>query len=155
MKAFPDSVKGQTKHPDYGCWTNMKDRCLNPRTKLFPWYGGRGIKIHQPWVDSFQSFITYMGNRPSGLYSIERIDNNDGYVPGNVRWATDKEQANNTRKCHWLRDQDGSMLTLSQLAERHGLNRKTITSRIRLGWPEDKLAVPCNTGKRNRNARSI
>jgi hypothetical protein len=78
----------------YAAWRGMKDRCLNPKDKGFPRYGGRGITVSRAWRDSFTTFLADMGECPDGL-SIERIDNDRGYEKGNCKWATPKEQANN------------------------------------------------------------
>lgn len=80
---------------EYLAWLHIKDRCLNPKDKKYPYYGGRGIKVHLPWVDSFIAFINDVGKKPSKKHSLDRINNDGNYEPGNVRWATIDQQNNN------------------------------------------------------------
>lgn len=90
-------IHGMRFSREYRSWQSMKQRCLNPNHIAYASYGGRGITIHTPWIDSFENFYKDMGDRPEG-YSIDRINNNDGYKPDNCKWSTHKEQSNNTRK---------------------------------------------------------
>jgi hypothetical protein len=85
----------------YRTWRNMKTRCYNPKCKYFKDYGGRGIAICEEWMNSFESFFAYVSQLPhfgEEGRSIDRINNNGNYEPGNVRWATAKEQRANQRK---------------------------------------------------------
>lgn len=83
--------------PEYKCWCHMIYRCENPKSKSFLNYGGRGIKVDPVWRKSFQSFLEHIGPRPSNKYSVERMENDGHYEPGNVRWATKAEQNRNKR----------------------------------------------------------
>lgn len=83
-------------HPLYGLWGAMKDRCLSPNNQNYKYYGGRGISIDPLWMD-FAVFVEDVGERPEGM-SLDRINNDGNYEPGNVRWATAKEQSLNSRK---------------------------------------------------------
>lgn len=88
---------GYPGHEEYAIYHKIKARCENPKTRSYHHYGGRGIAMHPCWRDSFSAFLKDMGPRPSPKHSVERIDNNKGYEPGNCKWATPLEQAQNKR----------------------------------------------------------
>lgn len=81
----------------YACWVSLKGRCLNPKKTGYKNYGGRGIKVCERWKDSFEAFLEDMGEPPTPQHSIDRINNDGNYEPGNCRWAIAKEQNNNQR----------------------------------------------------------
>lgn len=102
MKRTPPSqlrhghrLRSGRRSPEYTAWINIKERCLNAQRPDFPRYGGAGVAVCDRWRDSFESFLADMGPRPSARHSIDRINNSQGYEPGNCRWATREEQSRN------------------------------------------------------------
>lgn len=92
------SIKhGLHKTKEYKTWQQMKERCLNQKSKNFSGYGGRGISVFDGWISSFDLFLSHVGFCPPECKSLDRINNNGNYEPGNVRWATPAQQSRNTR----------------------------------------------------------
>lgn len=130
------------KLPEYPIWCAMKRRCLSKASHAYKDYGGRGITVCERWQRSFADFLADMGPRPGPLVTLDRIDNDGNYEPGNCRWATRSEQARNRRSCIIL-EFNGERLTLVDWAERYGMERYQLEHRVRLGWPlERALAEP-------------
>ena len=123
---------GMTHTITYKTWKSMKQRCYNSKCKEFRYYGGRGIAICVRWLNSFENFLSDMGERPEGL-SIERMNNNGNYEPSNCKWATPKEQMNNTRR-NVILTLDGISLSISQWARKLSINKVTLRGRILSGW---------------------
>lgn len=97
-KPTEELKKTKSYFPEYRTWISMKSRCLNSKVKQYPYYGGRGIKVHEPWLLNFECFLEYIGPKPDKNYTLDRIDPNGNYEPGNVRWASRAQQSTNTRK---------------------------------------------------------
>lgn len=132
---------------EHRAWAGMRTRCRNPKSDSYDRYGGRGITVDSSW-DSFEQFLADMGPRPGAGYSIERIDNDGPYAPGNCRWATVLEQArnkhNNTRLTY-----HGQTMALSAWAEAKGIRADTIMARIGHGWSIEKaLTTPTRPHRR-------
>lgn len=125
------------QRPTYIVWQAIKARCLNPRHEAFYRYGGRGIQVCDRWRASFETFLSDMGPRPSQDHSIDRIDNNMGYEPGNCRWATKAEQDGNRRDCYRIRH-NGEVLSLAQFCRIAGLKKANVYPKIaRRRWGHD------------------
>jgi len=92
---------GLYKHPLYRCWVETKRRCHEPKDKGYKWYGARGIVMYKPWRAKPALFISWiertLGPRPKDK-SLDRINNDGNYVPGNLRWATNRQQIANRRR---------------------------------------------------------
>lgn len=116
-------------------WRAMIDRCHNSKSSGYRNYGGRGIVVCDRWRMSFDSFLEDMGRRPAVGHTIGRINNDGPYSPGNCRWETMREQANNTRRNHILRS-NGKSQTISQWSRETGISPHCIIKRIEMGWSE-------------------
>ena len=127
---------------EYGIYRGMISRCLSPTYKEYYLYGGRGIKIHAEWTGpgGYERWLAYMGRSPSNKHSLDRFPNNDGnYEPGNVRWATDLQQARNKRTTIWMTI-DGIKETMTEWSLRSKTKYLTIYQRKKRGL-SDKEAV--------------
>jgi hypothetical protein len=138
-----------THRPLYVLWTGIKTRCYNPNEKIYPYYGGRGIRLCERW-HNFVAFESDMGPRPSPKHSIDRIDNNGDYTPENCRWATRLEQSGNRRNNIQL-THNGETHHVKEWARRVGLTYETLLVRVKRGWSTDKaLTTPARVGNYRR-----
>lgn len=135
------NASGLYRLPEFGVWMSMRSRCSNADD---PDYGGRGIRVCDRWEDSFENFLADMGPRPSPKHSIDRIDVNGNYEPGNVRWATAIEQQRNRRNTVRVLVA-GRTVSLCDLSEETGLPMSTLRRRYRSGWSGDSMVAPKKT----------
>jgi hypothetical protein len=119
---------------EYGIYRTMLSRCYNPSTERYANHGGRGIVVCDRWRGNggYEKFLEDMGRKPAGQ-SLERADNNGPYCPENCRWATAKEQANNTRRNRVI-EFEGRSQTLVQWGEEAGIKPNLISLRLKAGW---------------------
>lgn len=145
MRPIRYKTHNKTNTTEFRIWTGIKTRCFNKNDHAYVDYGGRGITMCERWKDSFDNFLSDMGERPKGK-SLDRIDNNKGYFPDNCRWATQKQQCNNKRNNTKLTF-NGELLTITEWSARTGINKHTLADRVRKsGWShEDALTLPIQT----------
>lgn len=125
------------KSKEWCAWASMIQRCYNSKNKRYYSHGGRGIIVCERWISSYENFLEDVGRAPSKLHSLDRIDNDGDYEPGNCRWSTDSEQANNRRSNIRVNFQ-GRTQTLKQWCDELSLPYERIKARIHRGYtPED------------------
>lgn len=139
-KAFKTPVakvdQASARYPEQAALNEAIQRCHNPRNPAYPNYGGRGIFVAPAWRGrgGLKAFVASVGKHPGIGYSLERIDVNGNYVPGNCRWATRQEQVNNRRVTKKL-TYEGTTRTYAEWARIIGINEHAIRWRIAAGWP--------------------
>jgi len=116
---------------EYNAWSHLIRRCNNPNNNQYRNYGGRGITVSPLFLYSFKRFLEEIGPRPSSKHSVDRINNNGHYVHGNIRWATQTQQANNSRKVRSIKFQ-GEVRNLKQWAKKLHIRPSTLHTRLRL-----------------------
>lgn len=139
---------GRRKRPEaYQIWIGMKHRCYNPSSPKYKDYGARGIRVCDRWRNSYQAFITDMGNRPTPQHSIDRINNDGDYEPQNCRWALPVDQSNNTRTNRII-EYDGKAQTITQWAKELGIWKTTLKARLDAGMLPEQALVSCRLIRR-------
>lgn len=130
------TTHGATKNykisKEFSTWCSIKQRCLDKNSKSYENYGGRGIKICDRWLNSFENFLNDMGEKPSNKHSIDRIDVNGNYEPNNCRWATQKEQMRNVRH-NVILEYNNTKMTMAEASEKSKIPYYIIQQRIRKG----------------------
>ena len=159
MITICETIHGESTPPtkEYSAWANMKGRCLRPTHPKYASYGGRGITVCAEWLEDYAAFLAHVGRAPSPRHTLGRIRNEQGYEPGNVRWETMKEQANNTRT-NVAVEYDSPLgvmtLTLAELARLTGVDYTRLYERIvLLGWSVAEAVKPAP--QPNGNARKV
>lgn len=142
------TTHGLSSRPEFRNWTSMLARCSNPSN---PDYGGRGITVCARWRESFAAFFEDMGPKPDGhRISIERLNNDGHYEPGNCVWATPKDQTRNSRRNRLL-THDGKTMCVSEWSEETGIPSSVLFSRLYHGWSVERaLTEPVHVTNRRR-----
>lgn len=140
-----NKTHGESKTYLYHLWIAIKGRCFNETNEAYKDYGERGIIMHPAWIYNFEAFRDYilnnLGERPKN-YSLDRINVNGNYEPGNIRWLDDIGQANNKRNNHKL-EFNGKIQGISEWARELNMDRLIISKRIKRGWSVERtLTTP-------------
>jgi len=136
MRKDRATPRGRTRRS----WETMRRRCVVPHASDYPNYGGRGIKVCNRWLDSFENFLADMGLRPEGT-TLDRIDNNGDYEPTNCRWADDFQQQRNKRSNRIL-EFNGLRLTTTEWANRIGIKKSALRMRLdSSGWSIERALL--------------
>lgn len=134
------TTHGQWNHPLFKTWEGMVARCTQSQNKDWLRYGGRGIKVCDSWLESPEKFFEDMGTRPHRA-SLDRIDVNGNYEPGNCRWATTMEQGSNKRSNSFF-NIGGELLHLAEVSRRYNIAEATFSRRIKTGMStEDAVGI--------------
>lgn len=134
-RATHGETRGGVSTREYSAWIYMNRRCYDDSHPDFKKYGALGVTVCAEWRAGFEPFLAHMGRRPSDDHSVERIDPNGNYEPGNVKWATRLAQARNKRNTHReTHPITGERLSISEWAERHGIKSDTLVWRLNHGF---------------------
>ncbi len=129
---------GKTDTKVYETWCRIKARCYNKNNPKYPDYGGRGIEVCARWLNSFENFYEDMGELSSKDHSIDRIDNDGDYEPGNCQWSTRREQGRNKRNNVWL-EFKGKRQTVAEWSRETGISDFALYSRVRNNWTTEQV----------------
>jgi hypothetical protein len=129
---------GNVTTKEYRAWDAMIGRCHRSTNISYRHYGARGIRVCKEWRDDFATFLRDVGPAPNAQHTIDRINTNGDYRPGNCRWATREVQNNNTRRTVLL-TYDGVTLSVTQWARRVGASPRTLFGRLASGWSVDRV----------------
>lgn len=133
---------GLSRTLEYRSWQQMRLRCLNPRHKAYPNYGGRGISVCARWLESPINFYEDMGPKPTPLHELDRIDNDGNYEPGNCRWTSRSRNSRNRRSTTYIEFR-GKVHSVPDLCEQFSISQDAARWRLKQGWSaEEVFTVP-------------
>ncbi len=141
-RAAHGETAGGCTSAEYRAWQNMRARCSDPTRKDYAYYGGRGVRVCAVWKASFEAFLRDVGRRPTAAHTLDRVNPDGDYRPGNVRWVTRAEQSRNRRPfsmagksplIRWISAAD-VIDSIAGWARRSGLSPSCIRRRLRMGW---------------------
>ena len=150
IKSIISTKHGHAKirSSEYLIYHAMLDRCYNKNHREYANYGGRGIRICDRWLKSFEYFLMDMGMRPSNKHSIDRFPNNDGnYEPANCRWATSSEQTRNTTRNIWI-EYNGEKMVLQDWAIKFGVDNRRLGEQLKIKSFDDAISFLLNPNRR-------
>lgn len=136
-----NTTHGMSHHPLYAVWDTMIARCHRKSHKSYASYGGRGIVVCPAWRERFQNFYDDMGSTYKPGLQLDRINGSEGYNKQNCRWATTKQQGNNTRVNRKVQTPNHGIMNAGEAADLYGIGRTTLLNRIACAWPQDKLFI--------------
>jgi len=142
LGSYPKEVElSETQTVEFIAWRNMRRRCSNPSDVSYPHYGGRGITVCERWA-VYENFLADMGRRPPEARTLDRINNEEGYSPGNCRWTDWKTQMSNKRD-NVFYEAHGLRMTAAQWAEKLGIGTDTLWRRLNVyKMPLEKALSP-------------
>lgn len=141
IQGIKNKIHGQTDSPTWSSWKSMLFRCSNRKSKGSRYYVDRGISVCDRWL-VYNNFVADMGNRPSLEHTLDRINNNNGYFPGNCRWSLPKDQCRN-RRSNVILEHNGVRMCISAWTELKGYKRHVIKDRLADGWSvADAIETP-------------
>jgi hypothetical protein len=142
------TTKNGKQTREYRAWNSAIQRCVNPNDKRYKDYGGRGIKVCDRWLHSFENFLEDMGRCPE-KHSLDRINNDDDYCPENCRWATSAQQARNHRRNIWI-EFDNEKLVLKDMAKKIGISYQALLWRL-ANWSFERALTQKKQMQQRRN----
>lgn len=128
-----------TQRPEYRTWVSIKTRCYNEKSNRYPFYGAKGVKMADEWLNDFPAFFAHVEPKPFPKATIDRIDTTGNYVPGNVRWIPQSEQLLNRGGFNVRIEYKGENKCLSEWSKQFDIPRDIIKLRIAQGWSLDKV----------------